>query len=380
MPRITACRRTGNAYFLWERAGFPLPRYPEATHEVNGDADAGSLFRRPTPTVWDALRDIPEADDYEELLHRDWVKAKFKKPTEYSAPLRGDEVDAADYSIPREFDSSLLTSSLRTVHTDLSKKRFLETRPGDTEPVSRFHKLDPKGVCNTIRAGTASDHGAFTSPRPIHPHSPRCYRARSGAPAFLSRLVPLSRNEMARFPADRQLGSATPRKGRGGEGPRSIPGPQKVRRSRGPGRLPHTVIQHVGRCRTLRRAARRRAEAYPHGAGGRSECLRNTTPRRRRSRTAIPPSSAPSLRITTGPARRNSSFRGTNSSKLRVRSRSRSRRIWATRSTPFGSEPFCRTRSSPPPERAASGLSNWWAAASIASGLRSWPTSYRTQA
>jgi DNA (cytosine-5)-methyltransferase 1 len=46
----------------------------------------------------------------------------------------------------------LLTSSLRTIHTDLSKKRFLETRQGETEPVSRFHKLDPRGVCNTIRA------------------------------------------------------------------------------------------------------------------------------------------------------------------------------------------------------------------------------------
>ena len=30
------------------------------------------------------LRDIPEADDYEELLHRDWVKARFKKSTGYS--------------------------------------------------------------------------------------------------------------------------------------------------------------------------------------------------------------------------------------------------------------------------------------------------------
>jgi DNA (cytosine-5)-methyltransferase 1 len=168
-------------FLIGARKGFPLPEYPDPSHAVKGRAVTRNLFRQATPTVWDALRDIPEADDYEELLYRDWVKAKFKKPTDYSATLRGEEIDPADYSTPRKFDSSLLTSSLRTIHTDLSKKRFRETAPGDTEPVSRFHKLDPKGVCNTIRAGTASDRGAFTSPRPIHPHSPRCITVREAA-------------------------------------------------------------------------------------------------------------------------------------------------------------------------------------------------------
>jgi DNA (cytosine-5)-methyltransferase 1 len=195
-------------FLMGARKGLPLPEYPEATHEVNRDAKAGSLFRRPTPSVWDALRDIPEADDYEELLHRDWVKARFKKPTDYSAPLRGDADDPADYSIPREFDASLLTSSLRTVHTELSKKRFLETRPGDTEPVSRFRKLDPKGVCNTIRAGTASDHGAFTSPRPIHPYSPRCITVREAA--RLHSYPDWFRLHVTKWHGFRQIGNSVP--------------------------------------------------------------------------------------------------------------------------------------------------------------------------
>jgi DNA (cytosine-5)-methyltransferase 1 len=195
-------------FLMGARKGFPLPEYPEATHEVNRRAGTGSLFRRATPTVWDALRDIPEADDYEELLHRDWVKAKFKKPTDYSAPLRGAEDDPGDYSIPREFDASLLTSSLRTVHTDLSRKRFLETRPGDTEPVSRFHKLDPKGVCNTIRAGTASDHGAFTSPRPIHPYSPRCITVREAA--RLHSYPDWFRFHVTKWHGFRQIGNSVP--------------------------------------------------------------------------------------------------------------------------------------------------------------------------
>jgi DNA (cytosine-5)-methyltransferase 1 len=195
-------------FLIGARKGFPLPEYPDATHEMSGKAEPGSLFRRSTPTVWDALRDIPEADDFEELLHRDWVKARFKKPTRYSAPLRGDETDSDDYSIPREFDASLLTSSLRTVHTDLSKKRFRKTLPGDTEPVSRFHKLDPEGVCNTIRAGTASDHGAFTSPRPIHPYSARCITVREAA--RLHSYPDWFRFHVTKWHGFRQIGNSVP--------------------------------------------------------------------------------------------------------------------------------------------------------------------------
>lgn len=195
-------------FIMGARRGFPLPEYPEATHEMSREAEAGSLFLRPTPTVWDALRDIPEADDFEELLHRDWVKARFKKPTHYSALLRGERDDPEDYSAPREFDATLLTSSMRTVHTDLSKRRFLATQPGDTEPVSRFHRLDPEGVCNTIRAGTASDHGAFTSPRPIHPYSPRCITVREAA--RLHSYPDWFRFHVTKWHGFRQIGNSVP--------------------------------------------------------------------------------------------------------------------------------------------------------------------------
>jgi DNA (cytosine-5)-methyltransferase 1 len=193
-------------FLMGARKGLALPDYPDPTHEV--DRSTRSLFRCSTPTVWDALRDIPEADDYEELLHRDWVKARFKKSTSYSAPLRGDVEDPEDYSEPREFDTTLLTSSMRTIHTDLSKKRFLETQPGDIEPVSRFHKLDPKGVCNTIRAGTASDHGAFTSPRPIHPYSPRCITVREAA--RLHSYPDWFRFHVTKWHGFRQIGNSVP--------------------------------------------------------------------------------------------------------------------------------------------------------------------------
>ena len=196
-------------FVMGARKGFPLPEYPRITHQPpNGAPRTGGLFFDATPTVWDALGDLPEADHYEELLERDWVKARFKKPTEYSAPLRGDSADRADYSVRREFDGALLTSSLRTIHTELSRSRFQETKPGDTEPVSRFHKLDPKGICNTIRAGTASDHGAFTSPRPIHPFSPRCITVREAA--RLHSYPDWFRFHVTKWHGFRQIGNSVP--------------------------------------------------------------------------------------------------------------------------------------------------------------------------
>jgi DNA (cytosine-5)-methyltransferase 1 len=197
-------------FLLGARKGRPLPEYPQSTHEPGKQANGhnGNLFVKSTPTVWEALRDLPEAEDYEDLLHRDWVRAQFKTPTEYSAPLRGHEPDSDDYSLSREFDSTLLTSSLRTVHTELSKKRFAETKPGDTEPVSRFHKLDPKGICNTIRAGTASDRGAFTSPRPIHPYSPRCITVREAA--RLHSYPDWFRLHVTKWHGFRQIGNSVP--------------------------------------------------------------------------------------------------------------------------------------------------------------------------
>jgi DNA (cytosine-5)-methyltransferase 1 len=192
------------------RKGLPLCDYPTLTHKSprGADGEMGSLFLTSTPTVWDAIRDLPEADDYAELLERDWVKARFKNSTEYASVLRGDDTDPTDFSSAREHDPTLLTSSRRTVHTDLSKKRFTETAHGDTEPVSRFLKLDPNGISNTIRAGTASDRGAFTSPRPIHPYSARCITVREAA--RLHSYPDWFRFHVTKWHGFRQIGNSVP--------------------------------------------------------------------------------------------------------------------------------------------------------------------------
>jgi len=195
-------------FLLGARKGYPLPVYPTPTHEPRSNGKSESLFLQSTPTVWDAIRDLPEADDYDQLLERDWVRAAFKMPSEYSATLRGFAADTTDYSVPREYDHTLLTSSLRTIHSELSKKRFAETPAGEVERVSRFLKLDPKGICNTIRAGTASDRGAFTSPRPIHPYSPRCITVREAA--RLHSYPDWFRLHVTKWHGFRQIGNSVP--------------------------------------------------------------------------------------------------------------------------------------------------------------------------
>jgi DNA (cytosine-5)-methyltransferase 1 len=153
-------------FLMGSRAGLALPSYPEPTGRT---------------TVGQAIGDIPDAEMFPELWERDWTKAKFGKPSTYAAYLRGEKEDPNDFGYRRRFDPELLTGSLLTEHTPLSRKRFASTAPDDVEPISRFKKLALDGVCNTLRAGTASDRGAFTSPRPIHPIKPRVITVREAA-------------------------------------------------------------------------------------------------------------------------------------------------------------------------------------------------------
>ncbi len=168
------------------RIGLPLPQYPQPITKPAGGGLTKKIDKKlsqlpDSPNVWDALQDLPEADNYPQLNYQDSVQAKFTKASKYGEKLRDCSLDNGDYSYPRQYDKKLLTSSLRTKHTLESIQRFEATLPGNTEPISRFLKLDPNGVCNTLRAGTASNHGAFTSPRPIHPFIPRCITVREAA-------------------------------------------------------------------------------------------------------------------------------------------------------------------------------------------------------
>lgn len=75
----------------------------------------------------------------------------------------------------------MIMGHVGSVHTEESTQRFRNSPSNETEPKSRFFKLSPNGFCNTLRAGTNSDKGAYTAPRPIHYSIPRCITVREAA-------------------------------------------------------------------------------------------------------------------------------------------------------------------------------------------------------
>lgn len=169
---------------LGARRDVPLPAYPERVHTPR--TIKGSIPKKAKlplgPSVLDAIGDLPDADAFEDLLHDDNVSGvSYGKPSDYAAKLRGSKKDPTDFSRPRPRIADVLTSSARTVHTKKSINRFDAAEPGTTEKVSRFLRLHPDGICNTLRAGTGSDRGAYTAPRPIHPRYPRVITVREAA-------------------------------------------------------------------------------------------------------------------------------------------------------------------------------------------------------
>jgi DNA (cytosine-5)-methyltransferase 1 len=190
-------------FLLGCREGLPLPKYP-------------AILPAKPPTVWDAIGDLPIIENYPELWDSDSAIAslspkgivRYRKQSEYAKKMRGKLPLENDYSYPRKFDDRVLTGSIRTKHNEISMKRFEETKWGEAEKISRFFKLDPKGLCNTLRAGTASNKGAFTSPRPIHPYQPRCITVREAA--RLHSYPDWFRFHVTKWHGFRQVGNSVP--------------------------------------------------------------------------------------------------------------------------------------------------------------------------
>jgi DNA (cytosine-5)-methyltransferase 1 len=163
------------------KKGFRLPDYPvPSTNPADIRKHIPGL---PVgPTCRDAIGDLPDADRFPALLESDVVRTtSFGRAGVYARDLRCRTETAWHYGYERLWDPETLTSSARTTHTDISRRRFTNTAPGDVEPVSRFFKLAPDGLSNTLRAGTDGARGAFTSPRPIHYEHPRCITVREMA-------------------------------------------------------------------------------------------------------------------------------------------------------------------------------------------------------
>ncbi|MBI2346180.1 MAG: DNA cytosine methyltransferase [Deltaproteobacteria bacterium] len=195
-------------FLLGARKGCKLPLYPEPTTTPEIDL-FGTNGKGLTPTCAEALSDLSDADIFPELMTSDTVEVTdWTARTEYGLACRSENKDTWHFGYLRTWQPNLLTSSMRTVHTDISRRRFAATRPGEIEPISRFFKLPPDGVCNTLRAGTDSARGAFTSPRPIHYAFPRCITVREMA--RLHGYPDWFRFHVTKWHGARQVGNSVP--------------------------------------------------------------------------------------------------------------------------------------------------------------------------
>ena len=148
--------------------------HPEPTFAVEGAA------RR--TTVWDAIGDLPNVDERDELLTSDVYCGQLgETESAYAKILRGELDDPDDRSLRESRARNGLSGCLRTLHKAETMERFAATRPGSYESTSRFYRLSAEGLCPTLRAGSGREHGSFTAPRPIHPVQPRCITVREGA-------------------------------------------------------------------------------------------------------------------------------------------------------------------------------------------------------
>lgn len=181
-------------FLVGVRRGLVTPEYPKPLDH--------------TVTVDEAIGDLPDADRYKALLSADSVKLDWETEAAYARRLRGQSNDPTDFSYPRKYDATALTSSMRTEHSEESKIRFKATRPGQTEKISRFLRLSPDGLCNTLRAGTDSARGAHTSPRPIHPKCARVITVREAA--RLHSYPDWFRLHITKWHGFRQIGNSVP--------------------------------------------------------------------------------------------------------------------------------------------------------------------------
>jgi DNA (cytosine-5)-methyltransferase 1 len=166
---------------MGSKKGLNAPAYPEPTTNIIGSREP--IAQLPIgPSCVEAIGDLPDAENFDPLLQGDTVLTKgFGTPSDYAAEMRCLTNEAWHYGYVRKWAPSILTSSRRTDHSEISRRRFAETAPGTVEPISRFYRLAADGISNTLRAGTDGARGAFTSPRPIHYALNRCITVREMA-------------------------------------------------------------------------------------------------------------------------------------------------------------------------------------------------------
>lgn len=133
--------------------------------------------------VGDAFDGLPSIKNIQELYDNDFLKInEYLTPTSnYSKVMMGFAKDATDLSYPRTCKDDVIFGFKRTKHSQSSIDLYEHTQPGSVVPGHKLPKLSFEGLSPTLRAGSESERGSHTAPRPIHPEDPRCITVREAA-------------------------------------------------------------------------------------------------------------------------------------------------------------------------------------------------------
>lgn len=112
-----------------------------------------------------------------------WRKVRRESDGAYGVRIRSRIPEGVGHpETVRIWQESRRTSGcIATRHDPKTIMRFSFLEPGERDRVSQGARLDPKGFCPTLRAGTGSDRGSYQAVRPIHPTEARVITPREAA-------------------------------------------------------------------------------------------------------------------------------------------------------------------------------------------------------
>lgn len=184
-----------------------VPRLPSPSHLPPGKSV--SLFRtRVTPTVIEALDDLPNVELFDHLINGDEVAYSQAPTTEFQRLMRDSALMAERRGYLVEWNDSLCTNCRRTQHGESLHRRLSSLAYGEADHASGIRRLEPDGLSTTIRAGTTSERGSWSAPRPCHYREPRVLTTRECA--RLQTFPDWFRFHPVKWHGNRQVGNAVP--------------------------------------------------------------------------------------------------------------------------------------------------------------------------
>lgn len=154
--------------------------------EQMGEIAVGDIIgaKKSAVTVRDAISDLPEpiakntaSNDMGWAAYRTEADVSRYAKQMRSLPMPG----MGSSSAIEKLKAGLASGYFETIHSEKVKKRYSETRPGETDKISRAKKLSWEGLCPTLRAGTGADKGSHQAVRPLHPDAARVITVREAA-------------------------------------------------------------------------------------------------------------------------------------------------------------------------------------------------------